>query len=137
MHRFRPFIPSSRHSVVQTRGQVSAAILAMGLVLLNQIMNIGATSAFAASGKSDSGKGFLTWQVIGSLFGLGTQLTFAGLVHASSVQLASAIGIGLAFLTAEIFSAYGLFHESFTRLQWLGVLGVFLGLMLIIYGKAG
>jgi hypothetical protein len=119
MHRFRPFVDTSKISIAQPLGQINATVASVGLVLLNQVMNIGVTSAFAASGKSESGRGFLAWQLIGSIFGLGTQLTFAGLVRVSSVQLASAIGIGLVFLTAEVFSAYGLFHESFTRVQWV------------------
>lgn len=63
------------------------------------------TIGFAFSGRSETTKGFLLWQIIGSVFGLGTQLTFAGLVRVSSVQWASAIGIGLAFVSAEVFSA--------------------------------
>jgi drug/metabolite transporter (DMT)-like permease len=135
MHRFRPNLPPGKPEIARPIGGLNAAFAMLSLTVLNQLMNIGATSAFAVSGKSETSRSFLAWQLIGSIFGLGTQLTFAGLVRASSVQLASAIGIGLAFLSAEIFSAYGLFHEPFTRVQWLGVLAVFLGLVFIIYGK--
>jgi drug/metabolite transporter (DMT)-like permease len=135
MHRFRPHLPHGKLEVAWPIAGLNGAIAMLGLTALNQLMNIGATSAFAVSGKSETSRGFLAWQLIGSIFGLGTQLTFAGLVRASSVQLASAIGIGLAFVSAEVFSAYGLFHEPFTRLQWLGVLVVFVGLMFIIYGR--
>ncbi|HEY70067.1 MAG TPA: hypothetical protein G4O08_05720 [Anaerolineae bacterium] len=114
-----------------TRG----GILILGIAVLNQIVNIGATTSFAISGRSESFKDFLIWQIIGSAFGLGTQLTFAGLVRFASVQLASAIGIGLAFVSAEVFSAYLIFREGFSGVQWLGVAFVFLGLMLIAWGR--
>jgi drug/metabolite transporter (DMT)-like permease len=99
-------------------------------------MNMGATSCFAASGRSEGTRSFIVWQLIGSFFDLGTQLTFAWLVRLTSVQLANAIGIGLAFLSAEVFSAYKIFHEPFTRIQWLGVGTVFLGLLLLIWGRS-
>jgi len=108
----------------------------VGLAVLNQIMNIGATTGFAFSGRSENAKGFLLWQIVGSAFGLGTQLTFAGLVRFSSVQWASAIGIGLAFVSAEVFSAYAIFRETFSRAQWFGVALVFVGLILIAGGKS-
>jgi drug/metabolite transporter (DMT)-like permease len=98
-------------------------------------MNVGATTSFALSGMSGNAKAFLLWQLLGSAFGLGTQLTFAGLVRFSSVQWASAIGIGLAFVSAEVFSAYAIFREAFSRTQWAGVSLVFVGLMLIAWGK--
>lgn len=113
-----------------------AGPITFGLAILNQIMNAGATTGFAISGRSGDFKGFLLWQIVGSVFGLGTQLTFAGLVRFSSVQLASAIGIGLAFVSAEVFSAYVIFREAFSRMQWVGVAFVFIGLILIAWGKA-
>lgn len=103
---------------------------------MNQLMNIGATTAFAMSGRSESIKAFLIWQLVGSLFGLGTQLTFAGLVRFTSVQLAASIGIGLAYVSSELFSAYAIFQETFTRTQWLGVAMVTVGLLLVTWGKA-
>jgi drug/metabolite transporter (DMT)-like permease len=111
-------------------------IIAWVLVVLNQIMNIGATTGFAISGRSESVGGFVLWQLLGSAFGLGTQLTFAGLVRFTSVQMASTIGIGLAFVSAEIVSAYLFFREPFTQLQWFGVGVVFVGILLIAWGGA-
>ena len=77
----------SASSVLQS-SQVGAGggLYTIGLAALNQIMNIGATTGFAFSGRSENTKDFLLWQIIGSAFGLGTQLTFAGLVRVSSVQ---------------------------------------------------
>jgi drug/metabolite transporter (DMT)-like permease len=122
----------------QPNSQVAAGggLYTIGLAVLNQVMNVGATTGFAISGRSENMKGFLIWQIIGSVFGLGTQLTFAGLVRFSSVQWASAIGIGLAFVSAEVFSAYAIFREAFSRMQWAGVVLVFVGLILIAGGKS-
>jgi drug/metabolite transporter (DMT)-like permease len=111
------------------------AFTTVGLIALNQLMNIGATTGFAISGRGETFKTFLLWQIIGSAFGLGTQLTFAGLVRVSSVQLASAVGIGMAFVSAEVFSAYGIFRESFSGAQWFGVGLVFVGLMFLVWGR--
>ena len=65
---------------VQPRPPVAGGggLYTIGLVALNQVMNIGATTGFAFSGRSGTMKGFLLWQIIGSGFGLGTQPTFAG-----------------------------------------------------------
>jgi drug/metabolite transporter (DMT)-like permease len=111
-----------------------SGLAALGLAGLNILTNIGATTAFAVSGRSETLRTFLIWQIIGSAFGLGTQLTFAGMVRFTNVQLASAVGIGLAFLSAEVFTSFALFKEAFTRIQWAGVAAIFLGLMLVIWG---
>jgi drug/metabolite transporter (DMT)-like permease len=136
MHRFRPTLQTLPTAPVSYASGARGTLIALGLVALNQVMNVGATTGFAISGRSETARNFFLWQIIGSAFGLGTQLTFAGLVRFSSVQLASAIGIGLAFLSAEVISAYAIFREPFTRTQWLGVGVVFLGLMLLIWGRS-
>jgi hypothetical protein len=119
----------------QSARQERSLLVTVILIVLNQVMNVGATTGFAISGGSATLRGFLLWQIIGSVFGLGTQLTFAGLVRASSVKLAAAVGIGLAFVSAEVFSAYKIFNEPFTRLQWMGVALVGSGLLFIAWGK--
>jgi len=111
-----------------------SGLAALGLAALNILTNIGSTTAFAVSGRSETLRTFLIWQVIGSAFGLGTQLTFAGMVRFTNVQLASAVGIGLAFLSAEVFTSFTLFRETFTRIEWAGVTVLFIGLMLVIWG---
>ncbi len=108
----------------------------MGLIIfLNQVMNVGATTGFALSGSSNSPQRFVWWQLVGSVFGLGTQISFAGLVHFSSLEFANAIGIGLAFVSAQVFSAYVFFHVPFTGWQWFGTALVFLGISFIAIGK--
>ncbi len=105
------------------------------MILLNQALNVGATTGFALSGYSQNLQRFVFWQIVGSIFGLGTQLSFAGLVRFSSLELANAIDIGLAFVSAQIFSAYLFFHIPFTAFQWLGTVLVFIGILLIALGK--
>ena len=109
---------------------------AMGLIIfLNQALNVGATTGFALSGKSQTASRFVFWQIVGSVFGLGTQISFAGLVRFSSLEFANAIGIGLAFVSAQVFSAYLYFHVPFTGGQWFGTALVFIGILCIAVGK--
>lgn len=108
----------------------------MGLmILLNQVLNVGATTGFALSGNSNTVQRFVFWQIIGSAFGFGTQISFAGLVRFSSLEFANAIGIGLAFVSAQIFSAYIFFHIPFTGWQWSGTVLVFVGILFIALGR--
>ena len=105
------------------------------LVLANQLFNVGATAGFAMSGRAASTQLFLLWQVVGSAFGLGAQVTFAGLVRFLSLRVANAIGIGLAFVSAQVFGAFVLFREPFAPAQWLGTALVFAGTLLIALGR--
>jgi hypothetical protein len=68
-----------------TRGLLAAAgslqaLLTLGLLSVNQISNIGATTLFALSGRADRWRTFILFQALGSSFGLLTQLSFAGMV---------------------------------------------------------
>lgn len=105
------------------------------MIFLNQALNVGATTGFALSGNSNTAQHLVFWQLIGSVFGFGTQISFAGLVRFSSLKFANAIGIGLAFASVQIFSTYVFFHIPFTGWQWLGTALVFIGIMLIALGK--
>ncbi len=109
---------------------------AMGLmVLLNQVLNVGATTGFALSGNSQTAQRFVFWQIVGSVFGLGTQLSFAGLVRFSSVEFANAVGIGFAFVSVQVFTAYVFLHVPFTGWQWFGTALVFIGILCLALGK--
>ncbi len=105
------------------------------VIFVNQALNVGATIGFALSGWSQSVRRFIFWQVVGSVFGVGTQISFAGLVRFSSLEFANAIGIGLAFVSAQVFSAYVFLHVPFTAWQWLGTGLVFIGILLIALGR--
>jgi drug/metabolite transporter (DMT)-like permease len=106
------------------------------MILVNQVMNVGATTFFALSGDAHSVKRFIVYQIIGGLFGLGINLSYAGLVHYSSVPAAAAVGIGLAFVVVQIVSSYLFLHAGFTPWQWFGVGLVFAGVLLIALARA-
>jgi multidrug transporter EmrE-like cation transporter len=111
----------------------TAAIFA--LVLFNQVFNVGATTGFAMSGRAHSAGLFVLWQVVGSAFGFGAQLTFAGLVRFLSLRVANAVGIGLAFVSAQMFGAFVFLREPFTPAQWVGTGLVFAGIVCISLGR--
>lgn len=107
------------------------ALIVLGIAVLNQAFNVGATSCFAASGHAHRLRTFALWQIVGGVFGLGVQLSFAGLVRYWSIMGANMIGIGLAFVSAQVFAAYMIFHESFHWQQWVGTALVFGGILLV------
>ena len=113
---------------------LTQSLLILGLVLFNQAFNVAATIGFALSGLAGNLGGFIFWQLVGSGFGLGTQITFAGMVRFFSLRFANAIGIGLAFVSAQLFGAYVYFHEPFSAAQWAGTALVFMGILLIALG---
>lgn len=111
------------------------ALLALGLLVVNQAANVGCYTLFALSGRADRWRTFIVLQILGGFFGLFTQLTFAGMVRYGSLPLANAAGIGLAFVSAQVFSAALLLREPFTTLQWAGTALVFTGVLLIAAGQ--
>ncbi len=131
-HRFLTALRGTRSAVAVSAGATVALVLALAVV--NQAVNVGATACFAASAHAERFRTFLFWQVIGGIFGLGVQLSFAGLVRFWSLTAANVIGIGVAFVSAQVFAAYLLFNESFQAPQWLGTALVFVGLVLVAAG---
>jgi drug/metabolite transporter (DMT)-like permease len=131
-HRFLTALRGTRSAVAVSAGTTVAIILALAVV--NQAVNVGATACFAASAHAERFRTFVFWQVIGGIFGLGVQLSFAGLVRFWSLTAANVIGIGVAFVSAQVFAAYLLFNESFHAPQWLGTAFVFIGLVLVAAG---
>ncbi len=124
------YLPAGLRSALAT---VTAAQIALvlGIVVANQFFNVGSTACFAASAHADRIKIFIFWQIIGGLFGLGVQLSYAGLVRYWSLPAANVIGIGLAFVAVQAFTAYLIFHESFHWPQWIGTSLVFAGIILV------
>lgn len=47
---------------------------------------------------------------------------------------ANVIGIGVAFVSAQLFAGYLIFNESFEVPQWLGTAFVFVGVVLVAVG---
>ena len=109
-------------------------LVVLVVVAANQFFNVGATLSFAASGHAERLRTFVAWQIIGGLFGLGVNLTFAGLVRYWSLSFANVTGIGLAFVSAQVFAAYMVLHEPFAWPEWLGTSLVFVGVILIAVG---
>ena len=112
----------------------SEALLAFSLLMVNQAANVGCYTLFALSGRTDRWRTFVILQILGGFFGLFTQLSFAGMVRYSGLPFANAAGIGLAFVSAQVFSAALILHEPFTPLQWAGTGLVFSGVLLIAAG---
>jgi drug/metabolite transporter (DMT)-like permease len=131
-HRYLAALRSARPAATAV-AQVQVAVLA-GIIVMNQFFNVGATACFAAAGHADRWRQFLMWQIIGGLFGLGVQLTFSGLVRYWSLTAANMIGIGMAFVSAQLFAAYLIFNESFALPQWLGTALVFAGIIMVAGG---
>jgi len=111
------------------------ALSALGLLVVNQVANVGCYTLFALSGRADRWRTFILLQILGGFFGLFAQLSFAGLVRYASLPFANATGIGLAFVSAQVFSAALLLREPFTLLQWFGTAFVFAGVLLIAAGQ--
>jgi drug/metabolite transporter (DMT)-like permease len=131
-HRILTALRGTGSVVALGTGTTVAVVLALAVV--NQAVNVGATACFAASAHADRLRAFLFWQVIGGFFGLAVQLSFAGLVRFWSLTAANVVGIGVAFVSAQVFAAYLIFNESFQAPQWLGTAFVFLGLVLVAAG---
>jgi drug/metabolite transporter (DMT)-like permease len=130
--RFLTTLRGAGSAVAASTGATVAIVLALAVV--NQAVNVGATACFAASAHAERLRTFLFWQVIGGIFGLGVQLSFAGLVRFWSLTAANVIGIGVAFVSAQVFAAYLIFNESFQVPQWVGTGFVFIGLVLVAVG---
>jgi drug/metabolite transporter (DMT)-like permease len=126
-------VPHGMKSAVTAFLGLQTAFLLL-IILLNQAFNVGATACFAASGHADRWRIFIFWQIVGGFFGLGVQLSFAGIVRYWSVTGANVVGVGLAFLSVQLFAAYLIFHESFAAPQWLGTAFVFVGVVLVAAG---
>jgi drug/metabolite transporter (DMT)-like permease len=124
------YLPAGIRSALAT---VTAAQIALvfGILVANQFFNVGSTACFAASAHADRIKVFVFWQIVGGFFGLGVQLSYAGLVRYWSLPAANVLGIGLAFVAVQAFTAYLIFHESFQRPQWVGTAFVFVGIILV------
>ncbi len=125
--------PDGLKPAVAAGAGLQATLLAF-IIVLNQAFNVGATACFAASGHAERLRAFVFWQIVGGFFGLGVQITFAGIVRYWSLTAANVWGIGVAFVSAQLFAAYLIFNETFQLPQWLGTALVFAGVILIAVG---
>ena len=102
-----------------------------GLLSLNLIFNILGNSSFKLSALAANWKGMLSWQVVGNLAGLVTVLTLTGLLRYLPLHVAQPMVQGLAIIGVQIVAARFFFHESISPTQWLGMLVILAGILLI------
>lgn len=129
---------------------VKGAPPAVVLVGANLIFNVIANLSFKLAAFSPTWRSFLGWQIIGNLAGLITVLTLTALLRFLPLHVAYPVTTGLAILGVTV-AAAGLhrllhasgiapwrheaaglmFQESISTPQWLGVLLIIAGIVLV------
>ncbi len=107
------------------------AFLISGLLLLNLVFNILGNACFKLSALSSNWKGLVGWQVVGNLAGFVTVLTLTGLLKYLPLHVAQPMTQGLAIIGVQIVAAKLFFHEVISPTQWIGMLLIVAGIMLI------
>jgi multidrug transporter EmrE-like cation transporter len=102
-----------------------------GLLVLNLTFNILGNAGFKLSALATNVKGFLGWQVAGNLAGFVTVLTLTGLLKYLPLHVAQPMTQGLAILGVQIVAARLFFHEGISPSQWIGMLLIVGGIILI------
>jgi multidrug transporter EmrE-like cation transporter len=102
-----------------------------GLLLLNLIFNILGNASFKLSALAANWKGLVGWQVIGNLAGFITVLTLTGLLKYLPLHVAQPMAQGFAILGVQIVAARLFFHESISPTQWIGMIVIIGGIILI------
>ena len=74
------------------------ALLAVRLLVVNGVANVGCCTLFALSGRAERWQTFILLQFLGRFFGLFMQPSFTVMVRYASLQIANAAGIGTAFV---------------------------------------
>ena len=108
-------------------------LLAIANVGLNLVSNIG----FKKSSLYHHWQGFFGWQIVGNLSGFLAVIAFTFLLRYISMNLALAVQFGIGFVFVQVIGAQLVFREAITAAQWLGVCIVFLGILLIAFGRTG
>ena len=109
----------------------------IGLILAYLAFTVLANIGFKLSAGSPHWRGFLWWQVVGNLAGFLSVLSLTFLLKFVPLHLAYALTMGLGFVAVQVVAARLVFHEAIAAIQWLGVLLVFGGIVLISLGKRG
>jgi len=109
---------------------VRAAVIT-GLVLVNLAFTVASNVGFKWSALSTDWRTFVTWQVVGNLAGFLSVLAFTALLRLISLHLAYAVTAGLGFLAVQVIGAHLIFHEMVTRGQWLGIVLIVSGIVLV------
>ena len=110
--------------------QGHAPIIA-GLLLLNLVFNILGNASFKLSALAPNWKGLVGWQVAGNLAGFVTVLTLTGLLKYLPLHVAQPMVQGLAIIGVQIVASKLFFHEAISPAQWIGMLLIVGGIVLI------
>jgi len=107
------------------------ALIIAGLLVLNLIFNILGNASFKLSALAANWKGLVGWQVAGNLAGFITVLTLTGLLKYLPLHVAQPMVQGLAIIGVQIVAARLFFHESISPAQWIGMIVIIVGIVLI------
>lgn len=102
---------------------------------LNIAMVVVSNVSFKLSALSANWRGFLAWQIAGNLAGFASVLSLTFLLKQLPLSTAYALSAGLGFVLVEVVGARLIFHEAISTAQWLGVLLVTVGIVLIFQGR--
>ena len=107
------------------------ALIIAGLLVLNLIFNILGNASFKLSALAANWKGLVGWQVAGNLAGFITVLTLTGLLKYLPLHMAQPMAQGLAIIGVQVVAARLFFHESISPTQWIGMIVIIAGIILI------
>lgn len=108
-----------------------SGILVPLLIVGNLLCNVVASSCFKLSALSQEWRRFLLWQIAGNLAGFIAVLTLTGLLRFVPLHIAHPITTGLAVIGVQVIASHWLFGEAISPTQWLGVLLIAAGILLI------
>jgi len=80
-------------------------------------------------------RNFIYWQIVGNLAGFLSVLVYTYLLTKLPLYLAFALTMGLGQIFVEVFAARIFFKEKITSMQWIGILFIVLGTIMLIKGK--
>jgi multidrug transporter EmrE-like cation transporter len=95
------------------------------------VFNVLGNASFKLSALSANWKGLVGWQVVCNLAGFVTVLTLTGLLKYLPLHVAQPMAQGLAILGVQIVAAKLFFHEAISPTQWIGMLLIIGGIVLI------
>lgn len=110
-------------------------LLIVGLVIAYVVFVVSSNISFKWSAGSPDWRGFLRWQVAGNLAGFMGVLSFTFLLRFVPLYLAYAVGQGLGFVSVQLIGAHLVFKETISPGQWLGMLLITAGIILISLGQ--
>ena len=109
------------------RDAVTPGVLIGGNLLFNVIANV----SFKLSAFSPGWRSFLGWQIVGNLASFITLLMLTALLRFMPLHVAYPVTTGLAVLGVQVVAARLIFHEPVSSTQWLGVLLIIVGVVLV------